>query len=154
MKIIFVLLIFATTIFAQSEKYPCSKKDRIKVAEYFRQIEEQNDFINQCSLKSVENLPDDAKILPKRISNFSSSVINLVIPFYPSFARENKVFGTVFVEVIFDEQGFVISAKAFKGNKIFYTSAEKAACASRFTPVRYCEKALKQQLIIVYNFIL
>lgn len=154
MKIIFVLLIFATTIFAQNEKYICSKKDKIKVGEYFRQIEQQNDFINQCNLKSAENLPENVKTLPKNISHLSPSAISLVKPFYPDFARENKIFGTVFVEVIFDEEGFVISAKAYRGNKIFYICAEKAACISRFTPVRYCEKSLKQKRLIVYNFIL
>ncbi len=154
MKIIFVLLIFASSIFAQTEKNVCSTKDRIKVIEYFRQIEQQNDFINECNLKSTENLPDNLKTLPKIISHLSPSAIGLVKPFYPNFARENKFFGTVFVEVIFDEKGFVISAQAVKGNKIFYNSAEKAACASIFTPVRYCKKALKQQRIIVYNFVL
>ncbi len=142
------------SLFAQTpEKRACSKKDKSKVRDCFEQIAVQNEFINECNQKYLESLRNKPNALPKKISGFFPSAISLPKPNFPTFAREHKISGTVDVEIIFDEQGFVIYARAINGKKIFHKSAEKAACASKFAPIRYCDKPVKQLRIIRYNFI-
>lgn len=153
MKVLFAILIFTSAFLAQSEKCACAKKDELKVREYFEKITARNKLIYECNQKYLVSLPDNVKILPKTISHLSPFAVSLVKPYFPTFARQHKISGAVDVKIIFDEQGFVIYAKAVRGNKVFYKSAEKAACASRISPVRYCEKFVKQQRIIRYEFI-
>lgn len=157
MKILLFILIFSVSLFAQTpEKCACSKKDKSKVREYFEQIPAQNKFIKECNQQYLEKLKDKNNPLPipKRISGFFPTAINLQKPEYPNFAREHKISGMVEVEIISDEQGFVIYAKVISGKKLFYESAERAACASKFMPVLYCDKPVKQKRIIQYVFVL
>lgn len=149
MKVLSLIIFLCFSISAQNlEKCTCSKKDDVKVREHFNGLENQNKLISECQSKIS---PDVKRI---RVSIDRSTVIRLVLAYYPKFARQNKIFGTVEVEVIFDEEGFVIYAKAKNGNKIFWNSAEKAVCFSRFVPVLYCGVPVKQKQLIRYNFIL
>jgi Gram-negative bacterial TonB protein C-terminal len=125
----------------------CSKKDKSLVADYFSELQKQNLEIVQCLKKRNQLNP-----IAKSISHLTPTAVSLPKPYFPQIAKNYRIFGSVDVEIIFDEQGKVIYAKAVSGKKIFYRTAEKAACSSIFSPVRYCGKPTKQKRVIRYNF--
>lgn len=73
-------------------------------------------------------------------------------PVYPQEARRRKVRGTVAVEVVIDEKGAVIWAKAASGPKVLRAAAVNAACSSRFVPVTRSRENVKASFIIRYRF--
>ena len=60
--------------------------------------------------------------------------------------------GSVNVQVMIDESGRVISAKAVSGNPLLRLAAENAARNSRFTPTLLSNVPVKVTGVIVYNF--
>ena len=61
--------------------------------------------------------------------------------------------GTVAVEIIVDESGKVISAKAMCGHPLLQQAAVEAAYQARFTPTLLEGKPVKVQGYITYNFV-
>jgi protein TonB len=61
--------------------------------------------------------------------------------------------GQVSVQVLVDEEGNVISAKAVNGHALLRAPAEAAARQSKFNPVTKDGRAVKAVGVIVYNFI-
>jgi TonB family protein len=76
-------------------------------------------------------------------------------PLYPEEARKLRISGIVSVEVLIDESGNVISAKATKGvdNLSLMTAAENAAMQAKFSPTTLGGKPVKVSGIITYNFV-
>lgn len=132
MRLHLLIVLIPHFVFAQNkqEKCACSEKNKSKLQDYFEQIAAQSEFISECSQKYLESLPDNVKSLPKTISHLASFAINLIKSLFPRFAREHKISGAVDVEIIFDEHGFVIYAKAISGKKIFYKSAAQVYACS------------------------
>ncbi len=162
MKIFFVILFFAFPALSQqfedAEKFACSKDAKPKVREYFEQLEKETKFINECEAKwrkeSLEKTGNPPVIIAGGCEWTNNGCPrNLVKPLYPEIAEKYGIFGTVTVEIVIDETGNVIYSKAFSEKTIFYYNAEKAACASRFSPKRYCDKIVKQRTVILYHFI-
>lgn len=127
--------------------------------EYFVNLKEQNDFIIECEQQFIQNqINEFGKVSPKIAGECewgnNGCPIELVTPTFPSLAKSLKFFGSVDVEIITDERGLVISAKAINGKPIFHFATEKAACRSRFYPVIICGKSVFQKRIIRYHFIL
>lgn len=140
--------LFPISMVAQiPQDYACSKKDKSLVADYFLELQKQNLEITECLEKRNQSNPN-----AKPISHLTPTAISLPKPYFPNIAKNNRIFGSVNVEIIFDEKGTVIYAKAVSGKKIFYRTGEKAACASKFSPVLYCGKPRKQKRVIRYNF--
>ena len=160
MKIFSVILFLCLSISAQKvEKCACAQKDKSKVQEYFENLKEQDTFIAECERQFTQNqIAEFGKVLPRIAGEYEWSSngcpITLVIPIFPELAKNLKVFGSVDVEIITNEKGLVIYAKAIRGKPIFYFAAEKAACFSRFYPKKICGKRVMQKQIIVYNFTL
>ena len=77
----------------------------------------------------------------------------LVKPKYPHAARAARVSGTVTVQVVFDENGKVISAKAISGPPELWQASEDAAWASEFSPVKLAGQPVKVTGTIIYNFV-
>jgi protein TonB len=73
-------------------------------------------------------------------------------PIYPRIALQSGVFGTVTVQVLIDEDGKVISAKAVSGHPLLLSAAVTAAYRARFTPTRLSEVPVKVSGVINYNF--
>ncbi len=73
-------------------------------------------------------------------------------PTYPPPALAVNAQGKVDVQVLIDETGKVISAKAVSGNPLLRQSAEQAARNARFTPTYLSKVAVKVTGVIVYNF--
>ena len=85
-------------------------------------------------------LNSEAKLLPK--------------PIYPRMAVQIHLQGTVAVQVLIDETGKVLSAKAVSGHPILVPEAVRAAMGARFSPTIIGDHAVKISGVITYNFVL
>jgi TonB family protein len=102
---------------------------------------------------NIENAPTPpAK--PTQVSGgvLNGNAVNLPAPTYPEPARRMRTSGVVEVEVVIDENGKVISAKAVSGPTIFRDSAVQAALRAKFTPSKLSGQPVKVAGKIVYNF--
>jgi protein TonB len=95
---------------------------------------------------------------PKRVITsptiLNSRALSLPKPPYPPMAKQMHVQGMVNVQVLIDESGKVISAKAVSGNPALTTAAQQAAFGARFSPTMIGDQAVKVSGLITYNFIL
>ena len=95
---------------------------------------------------------------PKRIITsprvLNGLALSLPKPSYPPIARQARVQGAVNVQVLIDETGKVISAKAVSGSPLLMFAAQQAAFGARFSPTKLGEQAVKVSGVITYNFML
>jgi protein TonB len=84
----------------------------------------------------------------------NSRALSLPPPIYPIIAKNTRTQGTVIVQVMIDEEGKVISAKATSGHPFLVPEAQKAALRARFSPTILGEQKVKVQGVITYNFIM
>ena len=77
---------------------------------------------------------------------------NLPKPPYPPAARAVNASGAVKVQILIDETGNVVSAKAIEGHPLLRDAAERAARSARFTPTKLSDVAVKVNGLIIYNF--
>jgi protein TonB len=84
----------------------------------------------------------------------NSQALSLPRPTYPPLARQIKVQGTVAVQVLIDESGKVISAKAMSGHPLLVPEAQKAAMQARFSPTLIGDQPVKVSGVITYNFLM
>ena len=84
----------------------------------------------------------------------NSRALSLPKPAYPIIAKQVGVQGAVSVQVLIDETGKVVSAKAVSGNPMLMPAAQQAAFGARFSPTKLGEQAVKVSGVITYNFIL
>lgn len=100
--------------------------------------------------------PNPTPAVPKllRVSSgvLTSKALSLPKPIYPALAKQIGLQGAVAVQVLIDETGRVISAKALSGHPILVPEAQKAAMQARFSPTLLGEQAMKVSGIITYNF--
>jgi protein TonB len=89
-------------------------------------------------MKSGGVLNGQAKFLPK--------------PPYPASARMLNIEDSVNVQVVIDERGNVISAKAVSGHQLLRQAAEQAARSAKFDPTYLTGQAVKVTGVIVYRF--
>jgi protein TonB len=80
--------------------------------------------------------------------------ISLPKPAYPLIAKQARIQGAVNVQVLVDETGRVISAKAVSGSPMLMHAAQEAALGARFSPTMLGDQAVKVSGVIVYNFML
>jgi TonB family protein len=92
------------------------------------------------TVKISRVLNSEAKLLPK--------------PIYPRLAVQIKVQGTVAVQVLIDETGKVVSAKAVSGHPLLVAEAVKAAMGARFSPTIIGDQPVKVSGVITYNFVM
>jgi len=78
--------------------------------------------------------------------------ITLPKPPYPPPARAINLTGTVNVQVLIDESGDVVSAKAVDGHAFFRPEAERAARKAKFKPTLLSDQPVKVTGVIVYKF--
>ncbi|MBD0325774.1 MAG: energy transducer TonB [Pyrinomonadaceae bacterium] len=84
----------------------------------------------------------------------NGKAISLPKPPYPAIARAARASGTVVVQVIVDETGKVISARAISGHPLLQQAAVKAAYEARFAPTMLSGQPVKVMGTISYNFVL
>lgn len=79
--------------------------------------------------------------------------LKLVTPGYPDSARRAHASGTVVVNVLIDEKGKVIAAKASSGHPLLLDVSVQAAKDSLFSPTLLADKPVKVHGVIQYNFV-
>jgi TonB family protein len=135
-------------------------------------------FFGVALALSVSAIPAFAQdSLPRNIKGgvLNRKATSLPKPEYPAEAKSAGIEGTVFVDVVVDESGTVISAKAsMEPRKAFRTkngddtvteteiapadqslreAAEKAALQARFSPTLFTGTPVKVEGTIIYNFV-
>lgn len=73
-------------------------------------------------------------------------------PIYPAEARDANVSGSVTVEVLVDEDGRVISAKAVSGDPLLREAATDAALLAKFAPFKLDGQYIKTTGVLTYDF--
>lgn len=82
----------------------------------------------------------------------NGKALTLPKPTYPPAAKAARAFGVVTVEVVIDEAGKVISAKAVEGHMLLRQVAAQAAQGARFSPTLLSGQPVKVAGQITYNF--
>src|SRR6185503_19116012 len=83
----------------------------------------------------------------------NGKAISLPKPQYPPIARAAHAAGTVVVQVLIDENGNVVSAKAVSGHPLLQAVAVSAARQARFSPTKLSGQPVKVTGVIQYNFV-
>jgi TonB family protein len=78
--------------------------------------------------------------------------VSLPPPVYPEFARRMRTVGLVEVEVVVDENGKVMSARALSGPVSLRDVSVQAALRARFSPTKLSGQPVKISGLINYNF--
>lgn len=86
------------------------------------------------------------------VGSLNELAINLALPVYSAIDRQRNLQGVVTVQVMLDEKGKVISAKAIAGPASLRSISEAAALKSRFKPALISNRPVKAIGIINYNF--
>jgi protein TonB len=73
-------------------------------------------------------------------------------PAYPPIAKAAKASGVVTVQVLIDEDGNVVEAKAVSGHPLLRQAAVDAAYQAKFTPTRLEGKPVKVSGVLTYEF--
>jgi len=84
----------------------------------------------------------------------NSRAIRLPKPPYPTMARGIRLQGTVAVQVLIDEKGSVVSAKAISGHPLLIPDSQRAAMQALFSPTTINGHPVKVSGVIMYNFVL
>ena len=98
-----------------------------------------------------EQLFPDQSSGPLNVLN--GRALKLVTPGYPDSARRAHASGTVVVNVLIDEKGKVIAAKAISGHPLLLDVSVRAAKDSLFSPTLLADKPVKVHGLIQYNFV-
>jgi protein TonB len=96
--------------------------------------------------------PSGPVVLPSSV--LTGKAVSKPAPPYPAIARAAHVQGPVAVQVLIDEQGRVVSAKATSGQPLLMQAAVQAAYQARFTPTLLGGQPVKVTGVITYNFVL
>lgn len=84
----------------------------------------------------------------------NQKAIYLPKPVYPKTARFVNASGAVNVQILINEKGNVIEAKAVSGHSFLRAAAVEAAREAKFEPFLLSNKAVRAYGVIVYNFTL
>ena len=103
------------------------------------------------SVKATEAQPDEGAKIAGDVLN--GRAISLGRPSYPPVARAAHVSGTVTVQVIIDEEGNVIAARAVDGHPLLQAAAVGAARQSRFSRTLLDGEPVRVTGVIKFNFI-
>ena len=79
--------------------------------------------------------------------------VKLVKPAYPAEAHQAGASGEVKVQIVFDEDGKVIWARAISGHPLLRAACEDAALQSTFPPMKVEGKPEKVTGVLVYKFV-
>lgn len=95
------------------------------------------------------------KILKVSTGVLRSSALSIPKPNYPPLAKQLRIQGSISVQVLIDETGKVVSAKALPGgHQLLVNASESVATQARFSPTLLSGQAVKVSGVIIYNFVL
>jgi TonB family protein len=112
--------------------------------------------VNRKSVVVADAPPPAPRPLLRPLSGgvLNGKALDLPMPNYPEVARRLRVTGVVQVEVVVDENGKVISARALSGPGSLRDVAMQAALRARFSPTKLSGQSVKISGQINYNFTL
>jgi TonB family protein len=90
---------------------------------------------------------------PGAEGNLNGRALHLVQPPYPVLAIGAHVGGTVVVEIIINESGDVVSARAIAGHQLLQADSIAAARAAKFSPTKVCGEPVRVSGVIHFNFV-
>lgn len=102
------------------------------------------------AMKKTESKPP----VTKSMGVVNGMATHLPKPVYSAIAKAGRASGTVTVQVLIDEHGKVVSARALSGNALLLREAVQAAYQARFTPTMLSNQPVKVSGVITYNFVL
>lgn len=83
----------------------------------------------------------------------NGKALELPKPAYPPIARAAHAAGTVVVQVLIDEEGNVVSARAVSGHPLLQAASVAAAREAKFEPTKLAGEPVKVTGVIQYNFV-
>jgi TonB family protein len=83
----------------------------------------------------------------------NGKAVSLPKPVYPMEAREAGVTGQVTVQILVDENGDVIEARAVSGPSLLQPAAVAAASRAKFSPTKLQGQPVKVTGVLTYNFV-
>lgn len=83
----------------------------------------------------------------------NAKALELPIPAYPAIARRAHASGTVVVQVLINEDGYVVEAHAVSGHPLLQAASVAAAREARFSPTKLSGQPVKVTGVIEYNFV-
>jgi TonB family protein len=89
----------------------------------------------------------------KRVSQLCGHALSLPKPSYPEEAKASRISGTVVVEIVTNQDGRVIWAKAISGPELLRSVSEKAACRAQYSPTLISGRAVQTESSIQYLFV-
>lgn len=89
---------------------------------------------------------------PANFGALNRFATRLVMPLFPPSERQRMTQSLVTVEIVLDEEGEVVSAKAISGTPVLRRAAEDAVRRSKFNPVTVDDKPVKAAGFINFNF--
>jgi TonB family protein len=110
--------------------------------------EQKQKRIEECELPDRTKPDGDIK----RVSQLCGHALSLPKPSYPQEAKSNRVSGTVVVEVVTNEQGRVVWAKAISGPELLRGVSERAACRAQYSPTIISGRSVRTETTIQYSF--
>ena len=112
------------------------------------------DDANRKVVVANSDPPPAPRPLMKPISGgvLNGRALSLPAPIYPEYARRMHIGGLVEVEVVVDENGKVISARALAGPSSLRDVAVQAAYRAHFSPTKLSGQPVKITGKINYNF--
>ncbi|HEU4389493.1 MAG TPA: TonB family protein [Blastocatellia bacterium] len=96
--------------------------------------------------------PNAPRVVRKSVSVLKGDAIRRAEPLYPPLAKAARLTGSVPVEIIIDEEGEVMVARALGGHPLLKNAAVAAAQAFRFTPTLVEGTPVKVVGTITFNF--
>jgi TonB family protein len=83
----------------------------------------------------------------------NGKALELPKPAYPPIARAAHASGTVVVQVLINEEGYVIAARAVSGHPLLQAAAVAAAREAKFSPTLLAGAPVKVTGVVQYNFV-
>jgi VWFA-related protein/TonB family protein len=104
------------------------------------------------SSSTTKDTPPAAPPRPISGGVLNGRAVVLPAPAYPPSAKSQRAAGTVTVEVLLDEEGKVVEARAVEGHPALRQSAVEAARRARFSPTILSGRPVKVTGVITYRF--
>lgn len=112
-------------------------------------------LLGSIAIDPPPNQPPGAEGLDSFVSGgvLTGSATKKPIPEYPSAAKAADAGGTVTVQIVVDERGDVVSARAVAGHPTLFSASESAARRAKFKPTLLCGRPVRVSGFITYNFV-
>ena len=105
---------------------------------------------SQTPLDEICGRVADRKCISRGVLN--GMVASVELPAYPQKAQEKQIEGTITVQLIFNEDGEVISASPASGPEELWAAAVKASATTRFHPTKLSGKSIKVRGLLNVSF--